>query len=422
MAQLIYLKYMNIFILPINKVLKLLGYTNTIPKVNTNSLIGVSFYSLIMISYLIDIYRGVCKSQKNILKCALFISYFPILTSGPFIRYENIKNELYGEHKFNYKNMCYGLVRIFWGLFKILAISERLGYFVDTVYLNLETYSGIYTILAVLAFTVQLFTNFSGSIDIIMGISEIISIHLPENFNLPFFSKTITEFWRRWHITLGAWLRDYVFYPLLKSDFMQKLNRRCKDKFGKQIGKRIPLYLSMLILWLLIGVWHGGYKFIISSGILQFVYIFLEETLTPIVKKINNKLNINMESLGYKIYQCVRTYLLFSFSMIFFRATNIGHAILIIKHMFIWNQGPLLSKNLLLNVGMNIRDYIFIIICLVLLLIVGILSKNGDIREKIFSKNIVIRWTIIYALVFGVIIFGCYGPGYDPIAFIYRGF
>ena len=243
-----------------------------------------------MIGYLVDIYRGACKAQKNIFKCALFMSYFPILTSGPFIKYSEIEKDLYSGHKFNYERMCSGLVRTLWGVFKVLVVSQRVGMFVDAVYGDINTYSGIFIMAAFLLFTVQLYTNFSGSIDIIMGISQIIGIKLPENFNVPFASKTITELWRRWHITLGGWLRDYIFYPLLKSDFMQNLNKKCKKKFGKNIGKKIPLYLSMLIMWILIGIWHeGSYKFIIGSGILQFIYIFLEDILEPVSKKINDK-------------------------------------------------------------------------------------------------------------------------------------
>ena len=423
LGQLIYLKYTNLFLATANHICNLFKIDYQFEFVYRNSLIGISYYSLIMISYLTDIYRGACKSQKNLLKCALFMTYFPILTSGPFIRYGSIEKSLYSEHKFSYKKMCYGLIRIVWGLFKILVVSQRLGIFVDAVYGNLATYSGLYTIVAVLAFTLQLFTNFSGSIDVIMGISEIIGIPLPENFDLPFFSKTITELWRRWHITLGAWLKDYIFYPLLKSDFMQKLNKKCKEKFGKKVGKKIPVYLSMLIMWILIGAWHeGAYKFIIGSGILQFIYIVLEETLAPVAKKINDKLKINMNSFGYKVYQCIRTYLLFSFAMIFFRASSISNAIQIIKNMFIWNVDNLLNKDMLRSIGLNIHEYVFIIISILMLALVGILARKGDNREKIFSKNIILRWGIIYALVFGVIIFGCYGAGYDATAFIYGQF
>lgn len=423
LINLTYLKYTNLFLISLNHIFNLFDINFHFNLVIRDSLIGISYYSLIMISYLIDIYRGTCKSQKNILKCALFMSYFPILTSGPFIRYSDVESQLYSKHKFSYHNMCSGLLRIIWGVFKILVISQRIGYFVDTVYGNITVYNGFYIIVAVLLFPLQLYTNFSGSIDIIIGISEIIGITLPENFNTPFFSKTITEFWRRWHITLGSWLRDYIFYPLLKSNFMQKINIKCKNKFGKNIGKKIPLYLSMLIMWILIGIWHGGlYTYIISSGLLQFLFMFLEDILEPLSSKINKKIGINTKTFSYKLYQVIRTYLLFSFAMIFFRATSVSNAIEIIKNMFVGNLVILLDNTSIYKAGLDLLDFRVLVIALIVLFIVELLARKNDIRKKLFEQNIIFRWLIIYSLIFSIVIFGCYGVGYDPAAFIYGGF
>ena len=302
LVLLIYLKYTNLIFVTFNHFNDLLKIKYHFSLIQRNSLIGISYYSLIMISYLVDIYRGTCNAQKNIFKCALFMSYFPILNSGPFIKYGDIKKDLYEGHKFNYDRMCRGLLRVCFGVFKILVISERIANFVDTVYGDLSAFSGVYIFIAILLFPLQLYTNFSGSIDIIMGISEIMGINLPENFNTPFFSKTLTEFWRRWHITLGAWLRDYIFYPLLKSNFMQKLNKKCKNIIGKKIGKKIPLYLSMFVMWVAIGVWHGGaYTYILGSGILQFIIMVLEDILEPFAGKVTQKINIKRDSFGYKL-------------------------------------------------------------------------------------------------------------------------
>ncbi len=417
LGQLIYLKYTNLFLATANHICNLFKIDYQFEFIYRNSLIGISYYSLIMISYLVDIYRGTCKSQKNLFKCALFMSYFPILTSGPFIRYEETGKELYKEHKFNYDAMCKGLIRIFWGLFKILVISQRIGYFVDGVYGDLNTYSGVFVIIAVLLYTMELFTNFSGSIDVIMGVSKIMGIKLPENFTLPFASRTMTEFWRHWHITLGAWLRDYIFYPLQKSNFMQNLGKKAKKKFGKKKGKKISVYVPMLIMWICIGVWHGGaYTFIIGSGLLQFLYIFLEDVLEPVAKKINGKLGIDSNGKKYKVYQCIRTYVLFSFAMIFFRANSIRNAIQIIKSMFIWD-----AEANTLNF-LDILDSIVLIVSLIILFVVGKIAKKENVVEKILEKKLISRWMIFYILIFSVIIFGCYGPGYDPASFIYRQF
>ncbi len=423
LGLLIYLKYTNMFLRPINYLLNMCNINYNFKLVERTSLIGISYYSLIMISYIIDVYRETCKPEKNILKLSLFMSYFPILTSGPFIRYNDIKDGLYGKHKFNFDRMCSGLVRILWGVFKVLVISQRLGYFVDTVYASPSTFNGIYIFLAVCFFTLQLYTNFSGSIDIVIGVSEIIGIKLPENFNLPFFSKTVTELWRRWHITLGAWLKDYIFYPLQKSDFVQKLNKSLRNRFGKKFGKKASLYFSMLIMWILIGAWHGGeYKFIIGSGFIQFIYIFLEDMLTPISNKINKKLGIKTDVFSYKLYQVIRTFLLFSFAMIFFRADSISNAITIIRNMFVFNPYILFDRTSLFIAGLDRFDFEILIISLVVLFSVQLLARNGSVRGKLFKQNLIFRWTILFVLIFAIIIFGCYGPGYDPATFIYRQF
>ncbi|HIU12388.1 MAG TPA: MBOAT family protein [Candidatus Onthocola stercorigallinarum] len=423
LGQLIYLKYTNLFAITLNHLFNLFDINYQFDLVSRISPLGVSYYSLIMISYLIDIYRGICKPQNNILKCALFMSYFPQLTSGPFVRYNDMENKLYENHKFDYHTICSGLIRFLWGLFKVLVISQRLGIFVDTVYGNYTVYDGFFIVIAAMFFTLQLYTNFSGSIDIIMGASEMFGINLPENFRTPFFSKTITEFWRRWHITLGSWLKDYIFYPLLKSNVIQKLTKFCKKHLGKKASKKIPLYLSMFIMWLIIGVWHGGaYTYIIASGILQFIFILCEDLLEGVVKKVNKFLRIDVNTFSYKLYQCTRTFLLFSFAMIFFRATSISNAIDIIKNAFVWNPWILLDNSSLYTAGLDMLDFRLLIISLIVLFGIELLQRSGSVREKLFKQNIVFRWSIIYILLFAIIIFGCYGPGYDATSFIYRQF
>ncbi len=423
LGLLVYLKYSNLFLVIFNHFCNLVHINHHFGMVYHNTLVGISYFSLIMISYLLDIYHGAHKPQKNIFKLALFMSYFPILTTGPFIRYENVNDELYDKHKFNYHNLCMGLLRIAWGLFKVLVISQRIAIFVDGVYGNYMQFNGFYIVLAAMFFVIQLYTNFSGSIDIIMGVSEIMGITLPENFQAPFFSKTITEFWRRWHITLGTFLKDYIFYPLMKSDFMQGLNRKAQKFLSKKQAKKIPLYFSMLIMWILIGIWHGGaFTYIIGSGLLQFIFIFLEDILTPVSQKINKRLGINTETFGYKLYQVIRTFMLFSFAMIFFRANSLKEAFGIIQNIFVWNPWILLDNTSLYLVGLDMLDFRVLIIALIVLFGVDYLSLKMNVREKLFAQNIVFRWTVIYLLLFAIIIFGCYGEGFNPATFIYRQF
>ena len=204
---------------------------------------------------------------------------------------------------------------------------------------------------------------------------------------------------------------------------MQKLNKVCKNKFGKKIGKKIPLYLSMFIMWVLIGIWHGGaYTFILGSGIIPFICIFFEDNLAPLASKINKKIGIKEDTFSYHLYQSIRTYILFAFAMIFFRASSISFGIQIIKNMFYYNPWILLDNKTLYTAGVDMLDFRVLIISLLVLFIVDLMAKKGSVREKIFKQNIVFRWAIIYLLIFSIIIFGCYGVGYDPADFIYRQF
>lgn len=423
LGELFLLKYSNLFLTTINHFNNLFNINKQFNLVEFNAPLGLSYYSLMMISYLLDVYWHTHKAQKNIFKYALFMSYFPLLNSGPIVRYENMADKLYQKHSFKFTNLRRGLMRIFWGLFKILVISSRLGIFVNTVYSNYQVYNGFYILLATIFFTLQLYTNFSGSIDIIMGVSKILDIDLPENFNMPFASKTITEFWRRWHITLGAWLRDYLFYPLMKCSLNQKLGVKLKKIFGKKISKKVTLYLPMFIMWILIGIWHGGaYKFILATGVCQFIFIFLEDLLTPLANKINTKLGINPHTFGYHLYQIIRTFLLFSLTMIFFRAQSLSEGWLILKNLFVWNPWILFDHSSLYTLGLDIWEFHVLFIALIVLFGVEIINQKEDILDKLFSQNIVFRWTLIYILLFAIIIFGYYGPGYDATVFIYRQF
>lgn len=399
--ELFYLKYTNLIIGPINYIfnLNLSPYSGSFP-------IGMSYYSLMMIGYMINVYWGSTNSEKNPFKTALFMTYFPILTSGPFINYGDIKENLFNKNKFNSKNIIDGILRIIWGIFKVLVISSRIAIYVNSVYSNTSNYNGILIFVAALLYTLQLYTNFSGSIDIIIGVSKLFGILLPENFNNPFSSATITEFWRRWHITLGNWLKNYIFYPILKSETFQKLTTKCKEKFGKN-GKKIPIYIAMLILWLTIGIWHGGeYKYILASGILQFIFILIEDLFGSANKPKTGLLGI---------LRIIRTFILFSISMVFFRASSISEGFNIIKSMFSF------TNNLtIFDTGLKLFDLIILLVSITLLFIVD--NKKEKNPDFINDKKLEFKIGLILTLVIIILVFGIYGIGFDSSDFIYSKF
>lgn len=220
-------------------------------------IMGLSYFILSAIGYVMDVRWQMYSAERNIATVALFIYYFPQVVSGPVTRFSQMREQLLTRTPLEYDNIEYGLRRMLWGYFKKLVISERFAMIVQTVYENPAEYGGADILIATLCYAVQLYTDFSGCMDIVIGTSALFGVRLPENFRAPFFSKTVQEFWQRWHITLGLWFKDYVMYPVQISTPLVNLGKYCKRHYGKQMGKKVPFYISMLILWFLIGVWHG---------------------------------------------------------------------------------------------------------------------------------------------------------------------
>lgn len=420
--MLFFLKYLNFFAQSIVNTINIFGTNLVYENISIIAPIGVTFYTLIAIGYVIDVGRGVVIPQKNIFKYALFVLYFPQLTSGPFTRYSEMEKTLFAEHNFELKNILFGFQRILWGIFKKLVISERMAVIVTTVFSNYTEFSGIYVMIGAVAFAIQLYTDFSGCMDIIIGSSEALGIALPENFDTPYFSRNISEYWRRWHITLGTWFKDYFFYPILKSNIFQKLQSKCKDKFGKKWGKRIPTYLGMFILWFTVGAWHGGAtKYIIGSGLLHWFYIVGGEICKPAFDKLAELLKINTESLAFRIWQSIRTFALVCVGFVFFRADSTSQALEMLKLVFVNNYFVLFTDGLL-NLGLTRDDLVIAMFSTCILFIISLLKQKYKIREEISKQHIIIRYSIWLILIMSILIYGYYGIGYDAASFIYQNF
>lgn len=385
--------------------------------------LGISFYTLTLLGYVLDIYYGLGEPEKNIGKLALFGYYFPTMISGPIIRYRDMKSTLFAKHSFDYRHVTFGLQRMVWGFFKKLVISERLALVVNTVFNNYADHSGFTVVFAAICFTLQLYTDFSGLMDIVLGISETFGIILPENFKTPFFARNISEYWRRWHITLGTWLKDYLFYPLLRTSFFTNMPKRLKKKVGKKAAKQLTVFLAMFILWFTIGYWHGGaWNYIIGSGVLHWFYIVSGESLEPLWKRLRSFFHIKVEGRGFIFFQRIRTFLLVTIGLTFFRAENLSVGCRMLLSIFkSWNP-EILWNGMIFDYGLNWIEAVVALVSLLILLAVSILQQKEGIRERIAKHHIIIRWMILYALIFYVILLGNYGPGYSAAEFIYQGF
>lgn len=417
------LKYGNFLIRNMNLVIRLTGYPARFSQMNLLAPLGVSFYTMSVVGYLLDIYWGICPAQSNLLKTALFIGYWPQLTSGPITRYNEVKDQLYTAHKFDSRKISFGMQRMLWGIFKKLVISERLCVVVDTIYGDIASYGGYYIWVAAVLFIFQLYTDFSGCMDIILGASECYGIQLPENFRTPFFSRSVQEFWQRWHITLGNWLKDYILYPVLRSNLWRRMTNGIKTHWGKKAAKQIPALLGMLCVWLLMGLWHGGsWKFVLGWGLWFWSCIALAQVLNPVFKKIIVLLKINTECFSWHLFQSLRVFALAVIGNMFFRLDSFMTTLRTIKVGVLLNNPEIFFDGSLFKLGLDAPNFILMVISLLVLLIVSILQEKGSVREQIAKQNLVFRWGIWYTLIFSILIFGMYGPEYHAADFIYRGF
>lgn len=418
------LKYVNFFINTANGIAGLFGGPEElISGVDFLVPLGVSFYTFSLLGYVIDVYYGLADAQENFGKLALYGLYFPNLISGPILKYREHAEQFFAPHAFDYKQVTQGLQRMVWGFFKKLVIAERLGVLVNTVYGSYESYAGAYIWVATVCYALQLYTDFSGCMDIVLGLSQSLGIALPENFQTPFFAKSVAEYWRRWHITLGVWMKDYVFYPLLRSKLFTNLNQSFKKKFGKKRGKQYATFMAMFVLWLTVGVWHGGdWKFVIGSGLLHWFYIVMEELLAPPCARLNERLRLSGDGRFLNGVRVLRTFLLVCIGDLFFRADSLGDAFAMLKNaVCVWNP-QILWDGSMLQLGLDGVETAVAVLSLFLLWAVSRRQRKEPVRESIAGKPLPVRWILWYALLFAVILLGYYGPGYSATEFIYQGF
>ena len=389
--------------------------------------LGMGYYTLQVLGYIIDCYWENITPQKNPLKLFLFVAYFPQLTTGPISRYNQL-NTLYEQHKFVYKNLAFGAQRVLWGFVKKLVLAERIGTILSAINADPGKYVGFYSWIVILLYPIQMYADFSGCMDVVLGISEMFGIKLAENFNNPFLARTSQEFWQRWHITLGTWAKDYVLYPLLKSKPMIKFGRSARKKFGKKTGKFLVNLVGMFILWMVMGIWHGGWKYIIGVSLWYWVILMLGDLCAPLFKKVTTQLEMKTDCFAWHLFQSTRTYIIYAVGASFFsfgvtgaiyRLKDALKVILIKDYANPW----IFFDQSVLNLGVTWGDINLIIFITVLLILVAALrEKFGYARSWIQKQSFVFRWILWIGLFVLVIIYGKYGPGYDASLFIYQGF
>ena len=381
---------------------------------------GISFYTFKSISYLVDVYRKKYRAERNFFKFALYISFFPQLIQGPISRFDDMSKSLFIRHNYNHKNFIRGFYRLLWGYFKKMVVADRIMPAVLTIISDSEIYNGAFAFLGIMFYAIQIYADFSGGIDITIAIAEMLGIKVEENFIRPYFSKNIKEYWRRWHITMGTWFRDYVFYPVSVSNPMLKLSKFSRKHFGKNIGKRVPVYISALTVWFLTGLWHGaGWNFVVW-GLLNGICILISDELKGLYAVFHKFIPAkNLPFRLYDAFSALRTVLIMSSIRMLDCYQDVGTAFKAFFSIFRVNNW---DRVLVTDLGINAADYAVIGIGTVVIFLTSMASRKIDIRDRILGKREVLWYPLLALLFITILIFGVYGIGYDSSQFIYNRF
>lgn len=368
--------------------------------------VGISFYIFQALSYTMDVYRDEIYAEKNFFRYALFVSFFPQLVAGPIERSKNLLNQLAAPKKFNFEKTRDGLLLMIWGYFLKLVLADRIAIFVDTVYGDFTQYNGWFIVVATMLFAVQIYCDFSGYSTIAMGAAEILGIRLIENFDAPYLSASVSEFWRKWHISLTSWFKDYLYIPL-----------------GGGRSGNIRKYINKMIVFLVSGLWHGASFSFVAWGGLNGLYQVIGEILYPIRDKLVAVLHLDRKSLGHKCIHIVGTFVLVDFSWIFFRANSFRESINIIKAMISYKNPWILMDGSLYTCGLDGKNFWLMIISILILLFADVMKrKKIKIRTVIAAQDYWCRYLIMIFAICFILVFGIWGSGYDAAGFIYFQF
>jgi D-alanyl-lipoteichoic acid acyltransferase DltB (MBOAT superfamily) len=365
--------------------------------------VGISFYTFEVISYTMDVYRGKAPVEYNFGKYALFVSFFPKLVAGPIERATHLLPQFHLPQKFDYGNFQSGLMLILWGLFQKIMIADRLAILVNTVFNNVTSYQGFQYMIAIVFFSFQILCDFSAYSDIAIGASKILGFDLLKNFERPYFSKSIKEFWRRWHMSLSSWFKDYLYFPL----------------GGSKEGK-MKTYRNILIVFIVSGLWHGANWTFFVWGALHGCYQVLGMIFNNFNNRLAEKLSIK-DPFSLKIVNVMVTFSLVAFAWIFFRANSIGDAIYVVKHLLVFNPEMVLTDELY-KLGLDASEFRIAVLLITLLLIVNYLQRSIKLRENIMQWWLPIRWSVYISAIIAILVYGIYGNTYDASQFIYFQF
>lgn len=394
LAILFVFKYYSFTVNFINKILGIAALSIDMPVIDVLLPVGISFYTFQALGYIVDVYRGEIKAERNFINYALFVSFFPQLVAGPIERSKNLLTQIDNLGHRRYENLSKGLLYILWGFFLKLVIADRAAIFVNQVFDSYQGYSYIFLCYAALLFAVQIYCDFYSYSIIAKGSAKILGYDLMDNFRAPYLSASITEFWRRWHISLSTWFKDYLYIPL---------GGNRKGAFRKHI--------NVLIVFLVSGLWHGANYTFVLWGLIHGVFNILEDSFKGITKGIR-------DNFIYKNVRRLITFVVAVLSFVIFRSKNIGAAKAYLLGIFKRQAGSLDA-----SIAFPYEDTVILLIAIAILVVIDIFIYNKvKLADNIERRSLIVRWPIYIFLLIATLIFGIYGPGYSEAQFIYFQF
>ncbi len=404
-------KYFDFMVSAIGSVLSMAGVEFQAPALDLLLPVGISFYIFQAVGYTIDVYREKLAPEKNFLRYALFVSFFPQLVAGPIERSTNLLPQLQKVHELHLwdtKRIQRGAIVMLYGYFMKMILADRIAVFVDAVYepMSYSNYKGITVMIAAVLFSVQIYCDFAGYTYIAIGAARVMGFDLMNNFNTPYLAKNIKDFWDRWHISLTSWFKDYLYFPL----------------GGSRKGK-LRKYVNIFIVFLLSGLWHGAAWHYVVWGVVHGVMRIVGELTTEIRLKCYKHFHCQRDTLATKLWQVLCTFALVTIAWMFFRGESVHQALSLIRNMFTEFNPWVLSDGSLFAMGLDAKEWNVLIISLIILLLVDILRyKKTDLVGIFMQQNLWFRWLVFYGGVLAIVLFGVYGPQYNAAQFIYFQF
>ena len=426
-----FLKYYNFFAGSLNDILGAFSLDFSAPSLKLILPLGISFYTFQSMGYIVDVYREKTAPQKNPLKLLLFVSFFPQIIQGPISIYDQLAVQLFEGHDFDFTRFKHGCELIMWGFFKKLVIADRAVIAITAVTADYNKFGGTTLTFTVLLYALQLYADFSGGIDISRGVAQIFGVDMIDNFKRPYFSRSINEYWRRWHISLGAWLKNYLFYPVAMSNAFITASKKMKGtRFGKtaagaHISKVLPTSVASLIVFLVVGIWHGASWKYVAFGAWNGMIIMVSILLEPLFISAKEKLHIKDTNIPFMLFQMFRTFLIVLVGYVFDVAPSFSQAMRTFW-LFFTNQNFKLGYSQISDLGLGKKDYLVVLIGGLIIFIASIIqerAKNGlDIRHMLDQKPFILRFALLFVALISIVVFGIYGSGYSAADFVYAQF